>query len=47
MLVIVVLVLLSVIATVVAMIMASPLFRTITLAIDSWADAEQGAEQLR
>lgn len=47
MLVIAVLVLLSVIATVVAMVMASPLFRTITIAIGSWADATQGAEQLR
>jgi hypothetical protein len=35
MLVIAVLALLSVIATVVAMVMASPLFRTITIAIDS------------
>jgi len=47
MLIIAVLVLLSVIATVVAMVMASPLFRAITIAIDSWADATLGAEQLR
>jgi hypothetical protein len=47
MLVIAVLVLSSVIATVVAMVMASPLFRTVTIAIGSWADAAQGAEQLR
>jgi len=43
MLVIAVLVLLSV----VAMAMASPLFPTINIAIDSWADAAQGAERLR
>jgi hypothetical protein len=46
-LVIAVLVLLSIIATVVAMVMASPLFRTITIAIDSWAAAAQGPEQVR
>lgn len=38
MLVIAMLILLSTIATVVALIVASPLFRTITLAIDSFAE---------
>ena len=38
MLVILMLILLSAIATVVALIAASPLFRTITLAIDSFAE---------
>ena len=48
MLVIAILILLSAIATVVALVAASPLFRCMTMAIDSWADTLQGnAEQLR
>ena len=47
MLVIAILVLMSVIATTVVLIAASPLFRCVTMAIDSWADTLQGsAEQL-
>lgn len=42
MLVIAILVLMSVIATTVALIAASPLFRCVTMAIDSWADTLQG-----
>jgi biopolymer transport protein ExbB/TolQ len=43
MLVIAILLLLSLIATAVALIAASPLFRTISLVIDSWADELQGS----
>ena len=47
MLVIAILILLSAIATTVALVVASPLFRSVTMAIDSWADTLQGsAEQL-
>jgi hypothetical protein len=42
MLVIAILLLLSAVATAVAVLAASPLFRMVTLAIDSWADDVQG-----
>ena len=42
MLVIAILALLSAIAMSVAVLSASPLFRMVTLAIDSWADDVQG-----
>jgi len=42
MLVIAILLLLSAIAMAVALLTASPLFRMVTLAIDSWADDVQG-----
>ena len=48
MFVIAILILASILATIIALIVASPLFRTVTLAVDSWADTLQGnAEQLR
>jgi hypothetical protein len=48
MLVIAILLLLSAVATAVALVAASPLFRSVTMAIDSWADTLQGsAEQPR
>ena len=48
MFVIATLLLLSAIAAVVALIAASPLFRTVTLAIDSWSDSlRTSAEQPR
>ena len=42
MLVIAILLLLSAVTTAVAVLAASPLFRMVTLAIDSWADDVQG-----
>lgn len=42
MLVIAILILLAAIATIVALIAVSPLFRTLALAIDSWAESAQG-----
>ena len=42
MLVIAILLLLSAVATAVAVLAASPLFRMVTLAIDRWADDVQG-----
>ena len=42
MLVIAILLLFSAVATVVAVLAASPLFRMVTLAIDSWADDVHG-----
>ena len=42
MLVLAILLLLSAVATAVAVLAASPLFRMVTLAIDSWADDVQG-----
>lgn len=48
MLLIAILLLLPTIAATVALVVASPLFRSVTMAIDSWADSLQGsAEQLR
>ena len=46
MLVIAILILMSIIATAVALVAASPLFRCVTMAIDSWADTLQGNPEL-
>jgi hypothetical protein len=43
MFVIAILLLASTMATIVALIVASPLFRTVSLAMDSWADSLQGS----
>ena len=45
MLVIAILVLLSLIATIVALIAASPLFRSVTMAFNCWADMVHGSPQ--
>jgi len=47
-LVIAIMLVLSVIATFIALVAASPLFRTITLALDSWSERLQiGAQPIR
>jgi len=47
MLVIAILILLAAIATVVALVAASPLFRSLALAFDSWAESIQSAQDPR
>jgi len=45
MLVILILAMLAIVATVIAMIMASPLYRTLTMAFDCWAESTPTAER--